>query len=305
MRLFFSLIFFLLLICSELTSAALADSWGEFMNCRVVDPTGKYYVVFTKADPWPDDPGRGGPVDYVIAQRQGDDPVAPASDRIDYEQSQFIRDPHVRVRDGDTITGQGRLERAPLYTLVSSTGAGFVTADVHGYNYGDATARNAVIHVAADGTVVFRKSWDEIFTAAELPLFTTTAGGRMWLRAVWIDDNRQEVIIVGRAHRTPDDAASDKGEMNYLFRGVSLSSGDVTRRTSGVALSALQSRSLGALSAAIPLSLELSFPEVERIVEEIAADANVPDYLRQEARHALEEHGKVVRERQTSQRSEQ
>lgn len=281
-----------------MANACKADTWLEYLQGRWVDPTSRYYVVIRVIDGWGEDPGRGGPVAFTTAEQQPDSPVVssardkrPDLGKFDksrgLEQWDIIRDPNVKVRKGDRILGRGRLERAPLYVHVSSSGLGFVTLDVHGYNYRDLQTPNAVVIIANDGTVRHRKNWADIFNKEEVALFTVSAGGAWWLRASWIDEVHRQVVVVGRAYTNREDAIRDEGPKKYLYRTVSFETGQVQHSTSAEVISALRQKNLGALGLAIGLASESKLMPARKHLVNIADDKQLTDEIRKLSRAAL------------------
>jgi hypothetical protein len=205
-----------------------------------------------KAEGAPRDPGQGTPVTFELAERKAGTPsVTEARDQEDFDR--VIPNPEVRVRDGDTILGRGKLERCPLYTLVSSTGLGFVGLDVRGYNYGELRSGDTVVIVNRKGEVRYRKDLIDLFTEGEIYRFLETAGGVGWLGVGggWIDEQRREVVVVssnyGRGGRP----------IPRLFCIVGLEKGDVRRGSEKDVITILAGENQGGLDFALELTAEL------------------------------------------------
>jgi hypothetical protein len=232
----------ILLVASSAISKA--DSYGPFRNSRMVETTGRYYLVVTKRPGGPEDPGKGTPVDYAIVER------APGSIPVTRESDGGILDdvkinPEVRVRDGDIVLGRGSLTRCPREILLSSSGLGFVGLDAAGYNYGLRHSGDAVIVVSQDGRVRHRKDLADLFDEAELELFSHTAGGIFWLGGGWLDEKRREVIVVG--------GRPDARTGLWPLRAVSIDTGKVTRASTNLIVRALADVNIGALDLALGL----------------------------------------------------
>jgi hypothetical protein len=275
-----------LVVC--LANTCVADTYGQYFQSRKVDPTGRYYVVIKMLDGWEDDHGRGGPVAFTIAERKRSSPhVAPASDSEIDKDGSVKRNPNVKVRKDDRVLGKGRLKRAPRYVHVSSSGLGFVTLDVYGYNYSDLKTRNAVIITANDGTIQQAKNWAEIFDKDEVPLFTESAGGTEWLRASWIDEANRRVVVVGRAFATVNGAIADRGQKKYIYRTLSFDTGHVRSTTSAEIITAIRQKNRGALPWAMELASELRLTSAKAHLVKIADDEKLPRQTRTRARDAL------------------
>ncbi len=63
----------LALILVTLPPLAKADSYAPFRNFRDEDPTGRYYII-VKKNGGPEDPGRGTPITFEIAERRPGSP---------------------------------------------------------------------------------------------------------------------------------------------------------------------------------------------------------------------------------------
>ena len=220
-------------LCAVLLPAPVgADSWRPFRNFRQIDPTGRYYLVVRK-DGGPEDPGRGTPIRFEIAERKpGTSPVTSAED---WEESRrtVVPNPDVKVRDGDAVLGRGRLARCPLEILISSTGLGFVGLDVRGYNYGSLRSGDALVIVTKDGTVRHRKNLIDLFSEGELGQILHTAGGIVWCGSGWIDEARQHVVVLSSA------LGGEHKPIPRLLRVVSLETGQVQEGSAAQVLTAL------------------------------------------------------------------
>jgi HEAT repeat protein len=231
---------------------AWGDSWAPFANFRQVEATGQFYVVVKKAKGAPQDPGRGTPITFEIAERKpGSPPVTEVRDQVDFDR--VTSNPDVRVRDGDTILGRGKLDRCPLYMLISSTGLGVVGLDVRGYNYRGRGTKDAVVIINSKGEVRHQIDLADLFTESEIYHFLETAGGVGWLGVGggWIDERRREVVVVGSNYGRGGKA------IPRLFRVVGLEKGDVRKGSEKEVVTALAEENRGGLDLALELTAEL------------------------------------------------
>jgi hypothetical protein len=246
-------------------TAAVADSWGPFCSYRRADSVGRYYVVVKKGEGAPKDPGRGTPITFDIAERKaGTTPVRDTRDEEDV--GRVIPSPDVRVRVGDIVHGRGKLERAPGFLFVSATGLGFVGLDVRGYNYDLPTRNDAMVIVTINGTVAHRKNLVDLFTAEEIASFGRSAGGIWWAGGGWIDERRQNVIVVSSRLKQPE-----KQGMRFV-KIVEIKSGVVREGSTSEVVTALNERNLGALKFALELTAELQLKEALPHLPGLVAD---------------------------------
>lgn len=242
--------FTILVVLLVTTQVALADSWIPFRNFRQVDPTGRYYVIFKELPGGPEDPGRGTPVSFELAERKpGSKPVFDAEDF--WKGDEVVGNPDVKVREGDLVHGRGKLERCPREVLISSNGSGFVGLDVRGYNYGHLRSGNALVIVAKDGAVRHGLNLIDLFREDDVENFQHTAGGVDWLGAGWIDDRRGQVIVVSTNRGNADE------RIDRLFRIVNLQTGKVRPGSPDEILTALVEANPGGLAMALELAAEL------------------------------------------------
>jgi HEAT repeats len=270
----------LTLILATVPLVAFADSYGPFHNFRMVDPTGRYYLV-VKKNGGEGDPGRGTPITFEIAERRpGSPPVEVVHDR-----SKGFREveanPEVKVRDGDIVLGKGSQERSPGRILISSTGLGFVGLDVSGYNYGSLRSGDALVVVEKNGTVRHRKNLIDLFSEGEIAQFMSTAGGVGWCGGGWIDEDRKEIVVVGSGWGTEEKA------IPRLFRIVDMKTGNVRNGTAEVVLTVLSEANLGALDEALDLAAELKLDQAKPDLVKIFSDERLPIETRLRAAVAL------------------
>ncbi len=237
-----------LILLALAPTPVMADSCGPFANYLQVDPTGRFYVVIAKTEGWGRDPGRGGPVEFTIAERKpGSPPVSAQEDHNDgYE---VTSNPKVALRKGDIRHGHGSLARAPRQILVSSTGHGFVTLDVFGYNYGNLRSDDALVVVSKDGTIRHRKCLIDLFDETEIANFLHTAGGVFWNRGGWIDEGQREVVVVG----DNDDRELER----RAIRVINLETGSVRAGSEQQVLTAIAEKNRGGLNLALEMAIEM------------------------------------------------
>jgi hypothetical protein len=269
----------LALILVSSPSIARADSYWPFRNFRVVDPTGRYYIV-VKKNGGESNPGRGTPVTFEIAEwRPESPPVAEVRDQLGGFK-RVVVNPEVRVRDGDFLLGSGNLERCPGRILISSTGLGFVGLDVRGYNYGSLRSGDALVVVSKDGTVRQRKDLIDLFNESEMKRFMRTAGGVHWCGGGWIDERRKQVIVVGARGPAVE-------QVPRLFRIVDMETGKTRDATSEVVLTALSEGNFGAMDEALDLVSELKLDRAKPDLVNLFTNEKTPIEFRLRAAVAL------------------
>ena len=279
-----------LIVGGMLISAAFADSWVSWRDQRVVSHNGKYYVVMQRTG-GPKVAGQWGPVDFIITERrQNSPPVTPAHstieelDEYDPEKGfiyEITSNPQVSVRDGDMVLGRGKLKRPPLEILISSSGQGFATLDVYGYNYADTTTKHAVIIVSNSGEIRHRLSLDDLFTKKQLESFETSAGGMWWCEGGWIDDRRSQVVVVATITQFG-------GELHPLVvKTVDLGTGKVNEGEESTIVRALEQRNGAALELALYATAKHRIPESTQYLPGILGDESLKLRARLRAAVAL------------------
>ena len=157
---------FLLLCCG----AARGDAYSQLGEARIVDDSGRYYVVVQR---------KGGPVFAspfgvpwtltMVACRPNSVPVVSASTFLRQEKDHFVRvsNPCVAVRAGDDVLGRCELAATPFRVDISSTGLGVATLDVWPLNRDgiERGERTALILISMKGEIRFRKNLAELFGA--------------------------------------------------------------------------------------------------------------------------------------------
>jgi hypothetical protein len=269
------------LAVSLTAGAAIGDTYRPFTDFRATDATGRYYLVLKKGDGAPEDPGRGTPVTFEFAKsRPGSPPLAEFSEQW-LGGPQVGASSEVRVRQGDTVLGRGKLDRCPGQILISSTGLGFAGLDVRGYNYGDAESKDAVVIVGSDGTIRQRKSIGELFTSEERSRFVRTAGGAIWACGGWFDERRREIVVVSSASR------NNNGSFPHLYRIIDLRTGAVRTGSTADILRAMADRNLGGLDLTLELAAELKLAEAHKDLVRHFDDVDLPVLMRLRAAVAL------------------
>ncbi len=150
--------------------------------------------------------------------------------------------------------------------------------DVRGYNYGKLRSGDALVVVSTDGTVRHRKSLVDLFHADEIARFGRTGGGIDWNGGGWIDERREQIIVVGVGGGAP---------FPRLFRIVDMKSGDVRNGSPDVVLTALSESNIGALKIAISLAAEWKLERAKPDLVKLFSDENIPIDSRLRAAVAL------------------
>jgi hypothetical protein len=253
-----------------LSRAAVADSYAPFTNYRTVDSTGRFYVVVKKIGPQGDaiDAIKGVPVAFEIVERRpGSAAVASASDPNRYELASGAKPEPVNAREGDVVVGKGTLDRAPRWIVVSSTGLGFIGVDVYGHNFGELRNGNALVIVSKDGTIRHRRDLIDLYSESEVNGFLRTTGSVHWAGSVWIDERRNEIVVVSR----PTGFLVGR----RLYRIVAMDTGKVPDASPDVILAALADVNRGALDEALDLTAELKLDRAKPDLAKIFADESL------------------------------
>ncbi|WP_391601811.1 HEAT repeat domain-containing protein [Thalassoglobus polymorphus] len=258
-----------------------ADSYGPYADFRQVDPTGRYYVVVKKLPGWGDDPGRGGRVRFdFVKTKPGTEPVTFEQNYFDRDKVHYLnflnpnekKNPKVKVREGDTLLGQGILNRAPGNILISSTGQGFVTLDVFGYNFADRKNLDSLVVVSKDGVVQHRKSLYDLYSVKEISQFNFTAGGVFWVEGGWIDEQQGSAVVIS--------VITDTDHPSRIIRVVDLDSGEVSKGSSDEIVTALKKGIPRAMPFAIELAIELRMKNCTPYLANIYSSEEFGDDIR-------------------------
>jgi hypothetical protein len=229
-----------------LVPIARASIPAPFFNQRVVEPTGRYYVVI-KALPLD---AKIGETEYfprvkvwLAEAKSGAPQPTSASDREQKVVGIREHNPDVCVRDGDIVLCSRELDEAPSEVAVSSSGLGFAcSARVVGHQ--KSIAR---LFVSSDGKLRFKKLVYDLFTEEEWNQFPDTSAGVDWDGGGWIDDARRQLIVVGGRLASKE----------RLFRAIDIETGAVSPATSGIVVAVLKDVNRGALELALELTVEL------------------------------------------------
>lgn len=179
-----------------LSRAAVADSYIPFEDYRIVDAAGQFYVVVKRLDPR-GVTGTAVPVVFQIAERRpGSAPVDWASGPNPDQLALGAKPDPANVRKGDVVVGKGMLDRPPRRIVASTTGLGFVGADVYGHNFGELRDGHALVVVSKDGTIRHRKNLIDLFSGSELDGFFHSVGSDFLFERAWIDERRREIVVV-------------------------------------------------------------------------------------------------------------
>ena len=261
-------------ILAACAASLWADSYAPYPDNVQVESTGRFYVVVKVLPGGPGDPGRGTPVEVSIAERKKDSPPVLAARTAPKAAALPEQDePEIAVREGGTLHGRVRLGRVPRQIVISSTGLGFVGLDVNGYNFAWPGQRkrtdDAVVYVGPDGTVKFRKDTLDLFDDHEMGQFRAiTAGGVWWCGGGWFDEKRKQFVIVGNAMQsTPK---------QRFFRILDLETGELSKGSADLVVTALKDANPGALTLALDLAAELELKEVQPYLGRILWSTDFP-----------------------------
>jgi len=240
--------------CILLAPGVPAQDYAPLPDCRIADPTGEYYVVWKRLG-GPKHFGEWGPTALAIARRApGTPPVSTAQAYIEnlglYDPGQggqlykMLDDPDVTVRSGDKVHGRAIFPRPPRVVLVSSRGLGLVALDVYGDNLPavvEGPGGHALVVVSLRGKVRHAKRLAELFSQEEIRKFPSTPSIISWLRGGWINEDRQDLILV---------------DGNNRLRAVNLITGQVRDANDTDILRGLHSADHAAIKQALVLITE-------------------------------------------------
>jgi hypothetical protein len=219
------------------SQTACATSFVPYQERCVADAKGRYYVVVKRRDK--------GAVTLTIAERRRGSPPVRSATAKGADGDWTTVDPRIRVRDGDIVHGRIDLDEPPLVILVSSKGKLIVTLDKHGFNnLGDCPGANDLVVYSIKGERLFRKKRSELFPAKAHLYFPRIDGVLSWLGASWLDDKRDQLVIVGKSQLRP-------------LITVSLTTGQVRSGAPDLIERAILERNPQGLSAALDLAKEL------------------------------------------------
>src|SRR5258708_2186129 len=124
-----NLLFVCVALIGQFPAGIRADSYPAYPDQRIVDHTGRFYVlVERKGGPVYED--HWGPVKLTFANRRpGSVAVNPAKAIVDSDGGKFTmtKTKDIVVRVGDDITGRVDLKHPPSQIVISSTGLGVAT----------------------------------------------------------------------------------------------------------------------------------------------------------------------------------
>ncbi len=258
--------------------AVRADSYSQRWESRIVDDSGRYYVVVQRKGGPIFTSSIGGPWTLTIAAREpGSAPVSPATTWLRREGDSYVRvaNADVAVRAGDRVLGHCELRVPPFIVDISSTGLGVATLDVWPFNRGEIRRgeRNALILISMSGEIRFRKSLAELF-GVEAEQFGGTMDRIHWYSSYWIDEARREMIIVAR------NTIVENRRPTRLLRAVSFDTGkvrvgepaDVARGISD----ALAGKVYYKLDTLLDLACSMKLREAEACSKAISTDEKLP-----------------------------
>jgi hypothetical protein len=252
-----------LLVFVLFAPALSADSYLPFADHRVTDGLGGYYAVLT----WEEglQPGSSsGYLRLIIARgKAGSLPVQAARAKVNSPETRTPRE--IAVREGDTVCGQVKLDKPPGSTLVSSTGLGVVLLDVYGGNWTVASGKDpAVTLVSRQGEILHTIPLGSLFKVG----FHRTGGGSlMWLKCAWIDEEKREVVVVGR---------KDREEDTEPVSVVDFSTGRVRPGGTEQVLQAITTKNPAALSYALDLAMAWKLQEARPHLSLILQNRDLP-----------------------------
>jgi hypothetical protein len=259
---------------------AQATSFAPYLEQRVVDARGHYYVVVRRQDetrpfyPY-------GPVTLTIAERRAGTPaVAAVIDELPLDSSPTapIRNADIRVRDGDIVHGTINLDQPPGAILIPSTGKGIVTLDVYGFNnLGLKPGENDVVIYSLAGQPLHRIARTGLFDATDRATFPRLDGVLSWLGPAWLDEDRNDLVIVGYTTR-------DKPGVRPIIT-VHMASGLVERGGPRLIDRAISERNRSALADALDLAKEMKLAGTKAVWPGILDDEGLT--LEQRLRSAV------------------
>jgi hypothetical protein len=174
----------------------------------------------------------------------------------------------VVVRKGDAVLGRRAVNNPPGTILISSTGLGVVLLDLYGFNFTVASGKNPALTVLSrNGTPRYSKSLHDLFDGETRVNFPRTGSGTFWLDHAWIDEQRKEIVIVGR---------KDGRQGTPPLAVVGFEKGSV--RSGGVqdVLQAISSRNRGALKSALEVAMRMNLKQARRHLPGILSDRALP-----------------------------
>jgi hypothetical protein len=196
----------------------------------------------------------------------------------------------VGVRIGDHLLGHCELDAPPLNVLISSAGLGIAMVDVWPHNLPDfnGARKSALVIASLAGEVRFRKDMSDLF-GTEKDRFPATGARVPWLSCAWIDENRQEVIIVT--------AKVERGDTSdgRLLRAVSFGSGEVRKGEVGDIVraipDAIRARNSYKLDRALDFVSDMKIIGAMPFLPAILEEAKLPLPTRLRAGRALNDPG--------------
>jgi len=272
-QLFFYALFALFVLVTPIP-ALRAESYLPFADYRIVDSTGTYYVV-VKRQGGPRYKGPWGPVELTIAQRKaGSSPVRPARAKVVSLEGQgnvyeMLAREDVAVRDSDSVHGRVALDTPSAAILVSTTGIGIVLLDLYGLNHtlmsGDVPALKIV---SLKGNPAHSIKLESLFSHDEIVSFQRTLSGCLsWWRCAWIDEDRRELIVVGRN--------TNKNGSDPLA-SIAFDTGVVRRGGREDVMRAILTRNPGALASALDIAIRWNLREAKPYLPVILASETLP-----------------------------
>src|SRR5262249_44997454 len=151
----------------------------------------------------------------------------------------------------------------------SSTGGSIVTVDVYGFNdLGPKAGDNDLVIYSLNGKVLHRKGRRSLFDGGARSGFPRLDGVLVWLYAAWLDEKRDQVVIVGQS-------PPGRPESRPIVT-VSLASGTVRPGGPDLIDRAIVERNPQALSVALELAKDMKLRGCKASLPGIMEAGEVP-----------------------------
>jgi hypothetical protein len=277
-----------LLTFISLNGLANATSFGPYHEQRIVDANGRYYAVVKCVEKSFPGGEKRTVFAVTIAERgPGTPPVTSAVAKPGREtgrRDHYVIDPAICVRGGDIEHGQTELDWPPAAIFVSGTGKGIAIIDVYGFNnLGSPGPQNGIMVYSLEGKLIHSLDRQTIFKLMEWSRFHYGDGYVAWCESAWIDDKRDELVIVGNGGK--DSTASRP------LISMNLETGELKKATTDVIDRAIVERNPNALSTALELAKDMKLTATRKEWPKILDDRAVPLYERLQAAVLLAQNG--------------
>ena len=258
-----SLLVLLLMACG-LASRAHPDSWFPPAPQQVMSEDGRWYVIVQTTE------GYENPTFQLVRRAAGKPPPPPppAYDRY------MEKPPVLKPEPGDEVVARGPC-KIPMGVKCLDGGKGFVLFDTYG-RVGDGT----VLEVY-DGTG--KRRWSrtlaDLFEPEIRATFRRSASSTWWSETMWVDEPRQEIVIVWRGSGAPQ-----------VVR-LALADGRWRQGAHADLLTRIGRGSGGEQVAALDLATKLALPGLLPAVQQAFAEARTPPWARVHFAKFLDEAG--------------